>query len=413
MICKPIYNTLERYGSGSSDNSLERCDSCSSDIVIDNGAGFVCGTCGLVLEGQKLEYHKPFNDEIVQCAVLNKIQMGFKKERESSCNSTNWKRLNRINSSCNSEESVNNAAKAEIKRITAFLKLPINNLNIILEKFKEIRSKLKYKSKYRSPKMLIPSVIYFYCKENNIVIRQKDLLEVVDISKKDFKVFMIPILSFWPNYKKRNHKEYIRMRISDVTREFNLGLSFYYQSRMILDRFYENIKNTKDEVVVGLCVSITLLCSQPKNVKVNAICEWLDIRTSTIHNQVKDKFIKRYDVPGFISLVKSAGVVKKLMTKLGVLDPALIDMGDILVQSKGHRVKEITTTVMVFNKNNNKKYYFYVLNWRNKSQTFNFRRNHNLNYNSLLDIAFLALSDFPEKFDIKKYYFPKGPPYFL
>ena len=404
MICKPIYNTLER------------CDSCSSGNVIDTRAGFVCGTCGLVLEGQKLEYHRPFNDEIVQCAVLNKTQMGFKKERESSGNSTNWKRLNRINSSCNSEESANTAAKAEIKHITDFLKLPINK-NIILEKFKDIRSKLKYKSKYRSPKMLIPSVIYSYCKENNIVIRQKELLEIVDISKKDFNAFKIPILPFCPNYKKRNHKEYIKMRISDVTREFNLGVSFYYQSRMILDRFYESIKNTKDEVVVGLCVSITLLCSQPKNVKVNAICEYLGIKMSTIHNQVEGKFIKRYDVLGFRSLVKSAGVVKKLMTKLGVLDPALIDMEDILVESEVHCVEEITTTVMVFNKNNNKKYYFYVLNWRNKTQSFNiFRINQNLYYNILLDIAFLHLSDFSEKnlkFDIKKYYFPIGPPYFL
>ena len=30
------------------------------------------------------------------------------------------------------------------------------------------------------------------------------------------------------------------------------------------------------------------------------------------------------------------------MTKLGVLDPALIDMEDILVESEGHRVKKNT-----------------------------------------------------------------------
>lgn len=79
---------------------------------------------------------------------------------------------------------------------------------------------------------------------------------------------------------------------------------------------------------------------------------------STIQNQVEGKFIKRYDILGFRSLVKSAGVVKKLITKLGVLNPALIDMEDILVESEVHRVKIITTTVMVFNTNNNKKYSF-------------------------------------------------------
>jgi len=92
-------------------------------------------------------------------------------------------------------------------------------------------------------------------------------------------------------------------------------------------------------------------------------------------------------------------------------------MEDILVDSEVHRVKIIPTTVMVFNKNNNKKYYFYFLNWRNKSQSFNiFRINQNLYYNTLLDFDYLPLSDFSEnylKFDIKKYYFPKGPPYFL
>lgn len=49
---------------------------------------------------------------------------------------------------------------------------------------------------------------------------------------------------------------------------------------------------------------------------------------STIHRQVERRVIQRFKVPGFISLVKSADLLKKVMNKLGVLDPAFVDLSE-------------------------------------------------------------------------------------
>ncbi len=53
---------------------------------------------------------------------------------------------------------------------------------------------------------------------------------------------------------------------------------------------------------------------------VNKICIKLDISPSSIQTQVKKNFIKRYKIPGFESLVKSADLLKKMLIKFGVLE---------------------------------------------------------------------------------------------
>ncbi len=57
------------------------CDICSSENIKDTSEGYVCGDCGVVLEIQKLQYHHPYDDNIVQYAPLGKTQIGTIRER--------------------------------------------------------------------------------------------------------------------------------------------------------------------------------------------------------------------------------------------------------------------------------------------------------------------------------------------
>ncbi len=312
----------------SNQNPLECCDVCGSRDVIETREGYTCRDCGVVLEIQKLEYHRPYDRDIVQHAVLGKTQIGYKRERFSLKNSIRIEGLSKLDSLRTSEESVAVVARVEIKRILTALGFPLTDVDPLLEKFKYNRSQLGKGTKYRSPQMLIPCIIYAYYKENSKPIREKDLLEVTNISKKDFNAFKFSILRIWPEYKERNRKEYIIQRILEVTEHFDLGMSFFYQSKKILNRFYDNIKNTKDDVIIGLVTSITLLCSQQSNVSISALCNRLDVKMSTIHRQVEKRVMQRFKVSGFKSLVKSADLLKSIMTKLGVLDTAIINTND-------------------------------------------------------------------------------------
>jgi len=398
------------------------CDICGSNDIVETQEGFTCRACGIVLEVQKLEYHRPYDADVVQHAVLSKTQIGFKSERRKLQHSTKIEGLSRIDASRSTEENVVIRAKVEIKRILTALGFTLNDFELILNKFKENRAKLGKGTKYRSPQMLVPCIIYAYYKENNKPIREKDLLEVSSISKKDFNAFKFSILRIWPEYKDRNRKEYIIQRILEVTEHFNLGMAFFYQSKKILNRFYDNIKNTKDDVIIGLVTSITLLCSQQGNVSISALCNRLGIKMSTIHRQVERRVIQRFNVPGFKSLVKSADLLKKVIGKLGVLNPGFVDPIEDSKNPLEH--DDIVQIVLgnaskVFNSLNGSNEHFLfvkeasgyiVASITNKQDSI--ITNNKLNFKEYYVSDKNEIHSDPEtvKVALWKYYNPKGPP---
>ncbi len=406
----------------SSFESQYQCDICNSTDIVETREGYTCRACGLVLEVQKLEYHRPYDKDIVQYAVLGKTQIGFKSERRSKQHSAKLEGLSKIDASRTTEETFRIAVKVETKRILTALGFSLSDLGVIVSKVNQIRNKLGKGTKYRSPEMFVPCVIYAYFKENNKPISEIRLLEVAKISKKDFNAFKFSIIRIWPEYKERNRKEYIIKRILEVSEHFNLGMPFFYQSKKILNRFYDIIKNTKDDVVVGLVTSITLLCSQKKEVSVCAICERLGIKMSTIHRQVERRVIQRFKVPGYKSLVKSAGLLKKVMNKLGVLDPALVDLRD--VSGEVAQCDDIVQVVLgsaspVFNSlNESKEYYLFVKDASGYLVTSIAKaQNHDIE-NNTADFKNYSFSNKKGnrgsmegvKVELWKYHSPKGPP---
>jgi len=352
-----------------------QCDICKSDDLVETREGFTCRACGIVLEVQKLEYHRPYDADVVQHAVLSKTQIGFKSERRKLQYSTKLEGLSRIDASRSTEENVILTAKVEIKRILTALGFSLNDLDVILSKFKENRANLGKGTKYRSAEMLVPCVIYAYYKEKNKPIREKDLLEVSKISKKDFNAFKFSIIRIWPEYQERDRK-----------------------------------------------TSITLLCSQKKEVSVCAICDRLGIKMSTIHRQVERRVIQRFNVPGFKTLVKSAELLKKVMGKLGVLDQGFID--PIEVSKNSLENDDIVQLILgnarqVFNSLNRSEEHFFIVkeasgylvaSIANKQDNLN--TNHKLNFEEFYDSDKNEIYDAqePVKVELWKFHNPKGPP---
>lgn len=295
------------------------CDECHSADIIENEFGYVCRECGVVLGVQILQYHRPYNNDIVQYAPLGKTQIGFKKERIQNPQSYRLNRLSRLDTLKSNEETVKTKANLEINRIFDHLSLPQTDKQSIYTKFLEIRRKLGEGTKYRNPEKLVPLVIYFYYKMNCKPIDEKELLEIGRISKDDFQAFKLQILDFWPQYKERNRRAFVEQRIMEITEHFGLGMYFYYQSKKIMSRLWGPLKNTKDDVIAGVVTSISALCLPECPVTVSEICNRLNIRMSTIHKQVENKIFERLRVPGFKSLVRSADLLRDVMERLGLI----------------------------------------------------------------------------------------------
>jgi len=331
------------------------CDACESSNIAQNESGYVCKECGLMLDIQVMEYHRPYNQDILQYAPLGKTQIGFKKERLQNPRSYHLERLNKIDSMKSNEENVILQASVEINRIFEALSLPDSDKSKILSNFKRIREQVLRGTKYRTPEKLVPLTIYFIYKYDCKPINEELLIDKSQISKDDFQAFKLQIQNYMPRYKQRNRKEYIIQRVMEISEHFGLGMYFYYQSRKILERLWEIIKNTKDDVIVGVITSISALCLPESPVSVSKICKKLNIRMSTIHKQVEKKIFDRLRVPGFKSLVRSADLLKEVMLKLGVLlDQFIEEVPEIIEITLG-------AAQQVFNAHDTIDYYFYAL----------------------------------------------------
>ncbi|TFG08626.1 MAG: hypothetical protein EU539_01810 [Promethearchaeota archaeon] len=302
------------------ESTILKCDACYSTEITETKEGYVCRSCGVVLEIQKYVYNRPYNANIIQHARLGITQIGTVKERVINENSIHLNNLNKLHSIQSNENAVLDQAKIELSRIFNCLNLPSTMKDIVLEKFRKIRACLKPGTKYRSPEKLIPIAIYHVFKFRNISISEAELLEVSKIAKKDFNAFKLQIRTFFPQYKERDRKKYILQKVLEITEYFETDMPFYYLSKKILYKLWDHIKNTKDNVIAGLVASISALCLCKDKISVSSICDKLDIKMSTIQSQVKKKIFKQFKVPGFTTLVRSSEALKKIIKKMGLLE---------------------------------------------------------------------------------------------
>ena len=309
------------------DHSALKCDLCGSDDIVDEVQGYVCRDCGVVLTVQKLQYDRPYNNDIIQNSIqFGTTQIGTVRERRAHPQSYQLGRMNKHNSQLSSKEFVENRAAKEISRIFDCLSLPKGCEKRVKEIFIELFPQLHPGSKYKNPEKLSAILIYMVLKLENIAIKRKDIVSTSMLSKEEFNNFILQIMRFMPEYTKRNRQDYVAQKILEITEHFGLDMSFYFLSRKILSKLWESIKNTTDDVVAGLCASITSLCSYKDVINVSSICDLLNIKMSTIQFQVKKRIFERFKLPGFVSLVRSSDLLKGFMEKVGILEGEKIEV---------------------------------------------------------------------------------------
>ena len=400
------YKTLQESALSPNYSHLE-CDICGSADIVDTKGGYVCRECGIVLEIQKLQYDRPYNEDIIQYAKgLGITQIGTKRERGISPNSMELHRLNKHNSIIDNEKAVIEKARVEISRIFNCLSLAEHDSikKMSLDKFKLVRNKLRPGSKYRNIEKLSSIIIYFCLKLRNVSINPYELVEISMISKKEFNDFILQIQRYLPEYAERNRQDYILQRILEISEHFELGMPFYFLAKKILLRLWSGIKNSTDNAVAGLVSSISLLCSGNGDVSVSAICNRLGIRMSTVQAQVKKKVFDRFKVEGFISLIKSSDLLVKIMQKLRLTESE--EQEKALIENQYNIV--LGNAAEVFNLHNNIEYYYFAVRGETCSPIIitlkinefplNFEKPPKVKNDTLLN------------FEIYKYYSCKDPP---
>lgn len=390
------------------------CDICGSSDIIENPEGYVCRDCGIILEIQKLQYDRPYSDDLIQYAKgVGGTQVGTSRERGISPYTLMLRRLNKYNNIVPVKDTVVRKAREEISRVFSALRLEehADIKEMVLEKFRLIRSRLKKGSKYRSIKKLVSVTIYFCLKLRNVSINPYELIEITgsDIfPRKQFNDFILQLQRFLPEYGERNRQRYILQRVLEVAEHFDLGMPFYYLSEKILYRLWGGIKNTTDNAIAGLVSSISVLCSCKSKVSISAICKRIGVQMSTIQAQVKKKIFERFRVEGFISLIKSSNLLKKIVTKLGLLACSAEGKEEVAV---GGRVEIVLGNVVrIFNGNKNQDNFIFALRGARRSTIIvSVKVNDNpLDYK--LEKSYEMYSDPLIEFGLYRYNTVKDPP---
>ena len=400
-----------------------KCDICDSNHILETKEGYVCRECGLVLEFKRLQYDRPYNEENIQYARgISTTQIGTKRERTISPNSTRLQRLNRYNSIKDNEKAVFEKVRIEISRIFNALDLAGYDSvkEMVLTKFKQIRPKLDPGTKFRSPEKLVATIAHFCLKLRNIAVNSADLVEISKITKKEFNVFILQIQRFFPRYAKREYrKKYILQRVYEISEHFKLGTDFYKLGKRILNRLWDGVKNTTDNALAALISSISLICLGNTKVSVSAICSRLGVRMSTIQSQVKKRIFDQFHINGFVSLIRSSDLLIKIMKKLGLLENEH-STEDSLDEAESEELVELVmgNTTEIFNRHNILEYYYFALQDKNKCPVaITLNSPKKVKKGNLLKLALnLKIrktgkwkNQSPE-FEILRYHGSKGPP---
>ena len=203
------------------------CKYCGSEDITETEYGYVCRNCATD-QGRKRYQATTSNNRIqIHNVIALKTTMGNERERERSNNRGKIAYLNKLNSMIPHPEETMQTAFNQTKTLLEKLGRPDRDISKILKKFNEIHAHIKKSRKFRSPEKLIPCVIYFYYKINNIVIDQGTLLENSDLSTAEFNAFRRGMENFWSKYQYRNRKKYVLNRIGGVITEKKLGTALY------------------------------------------------------------------------------------------------------------------------------------------------------------------------------------------
>ena len=316
------------------------CPECNSEDITDMNGEYTCRACGLVLETKVAVYNSPYEKEHEHYHRYNRYsqtQIGNARERYSTQQGQKYRKLQKINRSKTHKKYDESRTKCEINRIFTLLKLPHRLRKAVFVKYIEVWAQLEAGTKFRGSQKLLPPLIYLVHKSAGCPINQTELMEYTDIEKSDFREGILLIHQLQPQLAKRNRGKYIVRKISQVTSRLGLDMGFYKLSVQILKSFWSDLYNTSDNIIAGVVMSIATLTAYQEHTNVKRICDKLNIAMSTIQSQVKRKIVRKLELSGFTSLVKSAFLLKKVMIKMGLIEGELEtqkDNGDELRDEK-------------------------------------------------------------------------------
>ena len=167
---------------------------------------------------------------------------------------------------------------------------------------------------YKKAEKLVPAVLYMFFKIKCIKISPNKIIEVSNLTKRQFKIYFMEAVRYCPEYFSRDRIKMIQKLLLSVIVHFHFDREFIQVSDSLLRKLWNRLTNTTDSNIAGVVCILTMIKLDVNSVSYNAICKKLGIRMSSVFYQVKHSILSSETAEKFTGFKRSPNLLKPLLT---------------------------------------------------------------------------------------------------
>ena len=174
-------------------------------------------------------------------------------------------------------------------------------------------SRIKIYTKFSKVQLLAPIVIYAVFRSKGTIIKARDFCWASGISLSDFKKGLLIVNPVYLEYVKRDCEESVSQLIVKMIAKFNLDSTFKDTTKRNFKRFFPLFKNTKDNIVAGLIITLSFVALDYELPVLSEIFEALGTDITRAHYHIRNKIFLPNRLGDFKGLAKSKEQFKRFL----------------------------------------------------------------------------------------------------
>jgi hypothetical protein len=144
----------------------------------------------------------------------------------------------------------------------------------------------------------------------------KEFIQASPISKKEMDQALKFIAYRFPRYQSRFSYPIACAKIRRISSMLQLGSDFENYAIRVLDVILPYIKQTKEDLIVGVVCTLSFFTLEIPHVSMYQLCSIIGIAPGSLQTQIAKKIVPPLHIKGFTSTLASAPLIKKVMQKL-------------------------------------------------------------------------------------------------
>ena len=147
-------------------------------------------------------------------------------------------------------------------------------------------------------------------------IKSLDFCRASNISLSDFREGLLAVSPIYFDYVKRDREKFVSQLIDKIIAKFNLDSTFKVTTKEMFRTFFPLFKNTKDNIVAGLIITLSFVALDYELPALSEIFEALGTDITRAHYHIERKIFLPNHLGNFKGFAKSKELYPKKSIKL-------------------------------------------------------------------------------------------------